>query len=74
LKRENILGRITTKHLYFHGAKKAFRVGWDKVVFFMPYSDGIGIQRDATRAKPQFFITGDGWFIYNLVTNAAKLG
>ncbi|MGI6285975.1 hypothetical protein SEF58_09180 [Neomoorella humiferrea] len=40
----------------------------------MPYSDGIGIQRDAARAKPQFFITGDGWYIYNLVTNAAKLG
>ncbi|GFN23678.1 hypothetical protein [Thermanaeromonas sp. C210] len=65
---------VTTKHLYFQGAKKAFRVRWDKVVSFMPYSDGIGIQRDATTAKPQFFVTGDGWFTYNLLANIANLG
>jgi hypothetical protein len=30
--------------------------------------------RDAANAKPQFFITGDGWFTYNLVTNLSQLG
>lgn len=64
---------VTTKHLYFHGFKKAFRVRLDKVVSFMPYSDGIGIQRDAATAKPQFFMTGDGWFTYNLLINVANL-
>lgn len=64
---------VTTKHIYFHGQKKTFRVRLDKVVSFMPYSDGIGIQRDAMTAMPQFFITGDGWFIYNLVINMVKL-
>lgn len=64
---------VTTKHLYFQGHTKTFRVRLDKVVSFMPYSDGVGIQRDATTAKPQFFITGDGWFTYNLLINAAKL-
>ncbi len=64
---------VTTKHLYFHGSSKIFRIRWNKIVSFMPYSDGIGVQKDAARAKPQFFITGDGWFTYNLVTNVANL-
>ena len=28
--------------------------------------------RDAQTAKPQSFRTGDGWFVYNLVTNMAS--
>ena len=59
---------VTTKHLYFHGSKKRFRVRLDKIVSFEPYSDGLGIMRDAQTAKPQTFAVGDGWFIYNLVT------
>ena len=35
------------------------------------YIDDDGI-RDAQTAKPQEFRTGDGWFIYNLVTNLAR--
>lgn len=63
---------VTTKHLYFHGARKRFRVRFDRIVSFEPYNDGIGIMRDALSAKPQSFVTGDGWFIYNLVTNLAE--
>jgi len=64
---------VTTKHLYFHGSSKIFRVPYAKVVSFTPYSDGIGVVRDAQSAKPQTFETGDGWFAYNLVVNLAKL-
>ncbi len=60
---------VTTKHLYFHGPKKRFRVRLDKIVSFEPYNDGIGIMRDTQSAKPEIFCVGDGWFIYNLVTN-----
>lgn len=63
---------VTTKHLYFRGATKSFRVRFDKIVSFTPYSDGIGIHRDAATAKPQIFVTGDGWFTYNLLTNLAQ--
>ena len=66
-----VLG-VTTKHIYFHGPRKRFRVRYDKIVSFEPYTDGIGIMRDAQTAKPQSFATGDGWFIYNLVTNLAR--
>jgi hypothetical protein len=65
---------VTTKHLYFGGNKKSFRVRLDKIVSFIPFSNGIGIQRDAASAKPQYFITGDGWFIYNLLTNVSHIG
>ena len=64
---------ITEKHLYFAGPAKSFRVRYDKIVSFTPYSDGFGFQRDAASAKPQGFLTGDGWFSYNLVTNLANL-
>ena len=64
---------FTTKHLYFSGAKKKFRVRYDKIVDFEPFSDGFGIMRDAQTAKPQSFRTGDGWFAFNLATNLAQM-
>jgi hypothetical protein len=64
---------VTDKNMYFAGPGKSFRVKYDKIVSFTPYSDGIGIQRDAQTAKPQTFVTGDGWFTYNLVANLAKV-
>ena len=67
-----ILG-ITDKHLYFSSGSKNFRVKYDKIVTFTPFEDGIGIQKDATNAKPQVFKNNDGWFTYNLVINLAKI-
>ena len=29
--------------------------------------------RDNQRAKPETFTVGDGWFIYNLVTNLSQM-
>ena len=64
---------LTTKHIYFAGSRKRFRVRYDKVVAFEPFSDGFGIMRDAQTAKPQTFRTGDGWFPYNLAVNLAQV-
>lgn len=64
---------VTNKHIYFAGASKRFRINYNKIVAFEPYSDGIGVQRDAQTAKPQTFVTGDGWFTYNLITNLAQM-
>ena len=63
---------ITSKHIYFHGPRKRFRIRYDRIVSFDAYDDGIGVMRDAQTAKPQTFRTGDGWFIYNLTTNLAQ--
>jgi len=64
---------ITNKHIYFAGPTKRFRINYNKIVTFEPFSDGIGVQRDAQTAKPQLFSTGDGWFTYNLITNLAQM-
>ena len=63
---------VTNKHIYFSGEQKRFRVRFDRIVTFEPYEDGIGIMRDAQSARPQSFRTGDGWFVYNLVSNLAQ--
>ncbi len=63
---------LTTKHVYFHGGSERFRVRYSRIVSFEPYSDGFGLMRDNQRAKPETFITGDGWFIYNLVSQLAQ--
>ncbi|MBE0645401.1 MAG: hypothetical protein IH600_15060 [Bacteroidetes bacterium] len=68
---DGLLG-VTQKHIYFSGPSKSFRVKYDKIVSFTPFDDGIGIVRDVASAKPQMFITGDGWFTYNLIMNMAE--
>ena len=64
---------LTTKHIYFSGSRKRFRVRYDRIVTMEPYSDGMEIMRDGQTAKPQRFVTGDGWFVYNLATNLAQM-
>ena len=64
---------LTTKHIYFAGPRKRFRIRYDRIVSFDPYEDGIGVMRDAQTAKPQSFVTGDGWFTYNLVASLAQM-
>lgn len=64
---------ITSKNIYFAGPRKSVRLPYAKIVSFEPFSDGIGIMRDAVTAKPQIFVTGDGWFTYNLVTNLSQM-
>ncbi len=59
---------VTTKNLYFAGSQKAIRIPYGKIVSFDQFSDGIGLMRDAASAKPQTFITNDGWFTFNLIT------
>ena len=53
---------LRTKHIYFAGSRKRFRVRYDKIVAFEPYSDGLGIMRDVQTPN---FRTGYSWS-YNL--------
>ena len=63
---------FTTKHIYFSGPKKKFRVRYDRIVDFEPYDDGFGLMREAQTAKPQSLRTGDGRFHYNTAVNLAR--
>lgn len=60
---------VTTRHLYFSGSSKSFRIRHSKIVTLEAYSDGVGVMREGVRAKPEFFEVGDGWFAYNLLHN-----
>ena len=64
---------ITTKHVYFHGGGKSFRIPYSEIVSFQEFQDGLGVMRDHREAKPERFCTGDGWFVYGLVSALAKL-
>jgi hypothetical protein len=64
---------VTTKHIYFASAAKSFRIRHDKIVTHIPFSNGVAVVRDAATAKPQVFITGDGWFTVNLLTNVRNI-
>ena len=63
-----VLG-ITTKHIYFKGSGKSFRVRLEKVVSFDPYKDSLHIMRDTASAKPEAFTMGvfDVWFCVNVI-------
>ena len=63
---------LTTKHIHFAVSRKRSRVRYDRIVSVDPYEDGLGIMRDAQTAKPQSFVTGDGWSVYNLAANLAQ--
>ena len=59
-----------SRHLYFAGDDKSFRIRHDRIVSYHPYTDGIGVVRDAANAREQLFLTGDGWFTQNLIAVA----
>ncbi len=63
---------VTSKNVYFGSSLKSVRIPYNKIVSITPYSDGVGIQRDAVSAKPQLFINGAGWFTYNLLMNLSR--
>ncbi len=57
---------LTARHVYFPGPGKDFQVQHDRIMSFEPYEDVLGIMRDVQTAKPQTFVTGDGWSVSNL--------
>jgi hypothetical protein len=64
---------VTNENLYFAGASKDFRLPLDKIVTFRPFKDAVEIERDVKDAHPEIFLTGDGWFSFNLMMNLASL-
>ena len=63
---------LTTQNIYFAGQVKSLRIPYKRVLSFDGYADGFSITRNAESAKPQIFLTGDGWFSYNVVARQAE--
>jgi len=64
---------LTTKHIYFNGGTKSFKIPFTKMVSLEPYEDGVGVQKDGVSSKPQIFKNIDGWFIFNAISNLNQL-
>lgn len=65
---------ITDKNFYFQSYQKTFRIPYNKIIAFVPYDDGIGIQKDGASAKPLVIKSIDSWLVYNIVTNINNIG
>ncbi len=60
---------VTNKHIYFSSSGKCLKIPVKKITALIPKSDGIIVQKDGVRAKPQTFLFEDTWFAYNLISN-----
>lgn len=58
---------LTNKQFYFHGGMKAFKLPYNKLVTMEVFEDGLRMQKDGVRSKPQTFRGADGWFVQNAV-------
>ena len=64
---------LTNKNIYFYSGDKSLRVPYAKIVAYVPYEDGLGVQKDAVSAKSMTFVGLDGWFVYNIVKNISNI-
>lgn len=65
---------ITDKNFYFQSYQKTFRIPYNKIIAYVPYDDGIGIQKDGASSKPLVIKGIDSWLVYNIVTNVNNIG
>ena len=65
---------ITSQNFYFGGDKTNFRIPYNQIVRFEPYTDGIGIAKNY--GKKQLFVVNShpdcGWFLYNVMQALAS--
>lgn len=58
---------ITNKALYFVCQYSTIKVLISKITSVEPFSDGIGIVKDAAKPRPLYFEGFDSWFLINLL-------
>lgn len=58
---------LTTKHIFFSSGKKSSKIRFDKIISSELMADGIRITKDGANAKPQWFVTSDGWFYHKAI-------
>ena len=64
---------ITSKHLYFNGKKRNFRVRLDKLVTIEPDETAFSITRDGATARPEIFGGVKGHFVVQILNAATQL-
>jgi hypothetical protein len=64
---------ITTKQLYFSSPSDNLSFPYEKVRGFGRFSDGVCVQGDTDTTGTPVFVTGNGWFTYNLISNLVSM-
>lgn len=64
---------ITNKNVYFYSVQKSIRLPYGKILSFVPFEDGIGIQPDRMNAKTIYIKGLDGRFAFNVVSNIQNI-
>ena len=64
---------LTNKNIYFYSTAKSMKFPYSKIISFVPFEDGLGIQQDKANAKTIYFKGIDGRFAFNIVSNINNL-
>lgn len=64
---------VTNINIYFYSAAKSIKFPYNKIISYVPFEDGIGIQQDKANAKTIYFKGLDGRFAFNIVSNIKNL-
>ena len=64
---------ITNKCIYLFSYQKSAKYPIKKILSFLPYEDGLGLQLDKVNAKNVYFKGLDGRYAYNIVSNIKNL-
>lgn len=64
---------LTNKNIYFYSRAKSMKFPYNKIISFVPFEDGLGIQQDKATANPVYFKGIDGRFAFNIVSNINNL-
>ena len=64
---------ITNKCIYLYSRERSVKYPINKILAYVPFEDGIGIQPDKTNSKTVYFRGLDGTYAYNVVSNIKNL-
>ncbi len=59
---------LTNKNVIFYSPYKSVKIPYNKLISYVPYSDGIELHKDGATAKPQIFQGFDSWFMVNFLS------
>lgn len=64
---------FTNKSIYFYSLEQTIQYPYSKILVFVPFEDGIGIQTNRANAKSDFFYGLDGVASYNIFANIKNI-
>ncbi|MGM9776966.1 MAG: hypothetical protein ACI3ZD_01325 [Prevotella sp.] len=59
---------LTNKNIFFHSSMLSVRIPYKKLIGMTPYSDGIELHQEGTKAKRLVFLGFDSWFMMNVLS------